>query len=71
VYILKAAIEKTGGNLAPAGLVDAIKTLSYDGICGTYKADANNNMSHTAYIVSFAGGTKSLAARYDDMPSSP
>ena len=70
VMILAAAVKQAGGDLSPSALLSALKSVSYTGVCGTFKADSENNMAHSAYIVSFAGGTKTLVTRYDNMTSS-
>jgi ABC-type branched-subunit amino acid transport system substrate-binding protein len=67
VNLLAAAVQKAGGDLSAAALIGALNSISYTGICGRYKSDAEHDMAHTAYIVSLAGGGKSLVTTYDNM----
>jgi branched-chain amino acid transport system substrate-binding protein len=72
VMLYAKAIAAEGGSLAPADIVKGLEQVSYDGVCGSYKSDAEHNMSHTMYIVQFGQqqGTSSKVAEYDNMPSS-
>ena len=59
---LIAAAAKKAGSTSPAKLNAAIASISYDGICANYKADALNVLQHTANIVKFdAQGKESIA----------
>jgi ABC-type branched-subunit amino acid transport system substrate-binding protein len=72
VMLFAKAIEAEGGSLAQADIVKGLQTVSYDGVCGTYKSDAQQNMAHTMYVVKFgqAQFSSSKAAEYDNMASS-
>ena len=70
--LIAKAVEAEHGSLAPADITKGLETASYAGVCGTYKSDAEHNLSHTMYVVQFgpprAASTK--AAEYDNMASS-
>jgi branched-chain amino acid transport system substrate-binding protein len=69
VHLLKAAVEKAG-TTEPKALAKALADVTYDGICGTYKADANHNMIHNVPVVNFPDGKAALVNNYTDVPSS-
>ena len=59
-----AAVQKAG-SVDPKKLVPAMKALSYDGVCGTYKADAGNGLWHTLDIVTYdSAGTPKIVKTF-------
>jgi hypothetical protein len=61
LYFITKVVQKAG-SVAPAKLIKAIPSVSYDGICTTYKSDALRVLSHAADIVKFdASGNESVA----------
>jgi branched-chain amino acid transport system substrate-binding protein len=50
VKFLQAAAAKAG-SVAPAKLMKAMASLSYDGICASYKADSLHVLQHSADVV--------------------
>jgi branched-chain amino acid transport system substrate-binding protein len=59
---LIAAAAKKAGSVSPAKLNSAIASISYGGICASYKADDLNVLQHTANIVKFdSQGKESIA----------
>jgi branched-chain amino acid transport system substrate-binding protein len=61
LYFITKLVQQTG-SVAPAKLIKAIPSVTYDGICTTYKSDALHVLSHAADIVKFdAAGAESIA----------
>jgi branched-chain amino acid transport system substrate-binding protein len=59
---LIAAAAKKAGSVSPAKLTTAIASISYDGICASYKTDDLNVLQHNANIVKFdSQGKESIA----------
>lgn len=56
VMILAAAIKANGGSLNSAKLVKTIDTMTYDGVCGTYHADAVHELLHQITVISLKNG---------------
>ena len=59
VMLLAAAIKKDGGNLSSSAISKALGSISYNGVCGTYKSDANHEMAHTIQIINVKNGPNS------------
>jgi hypothetical protein len=57
--MLKQAVTQIG-TTDPAKLTAAFESISYEGICGSYKTDANHNMSTTVTVVNFPNGTPTV-----------
>jgi hypothetical protein len=66
LYFVNAAVKKAGGKVDAKSLDKALKTTSYTGVCGTFKANADNDLMTTMYIVSADGGAtnKKVVATY-------
>jgi len=60
---LIAAAAKKAGSVNPAKLNTAIASISYDGICASYKTDDLNVLQHTANIVKFDSQGKESVAK--------
>jgi branched-chain amino acid transport system substrate-binding protein len=60
---LIAAAAKKAGSVSPAKLNSAIASISYDGICASYKADNLNVLQHNANIVKFDSQGKETIAK--------
>ena len=56
VMLLAAAIKKDGGNLSSSAISKALGSISYNGVCGTYKSDVNHEMIHTIQIINVKNG---------------
>jgi branched-chain amino acid transport system substrate-binding protein len=67
-YVFKSAVEKAGGT-DPDKVIDALKQIDQEGVCGPIKTDEHRNMLHTVYILNFPGGNATLAKQYDDVVS--
>jgi hypothetical protein len=67
--IWKAAAEKAK-SFDGKKVATALKKISYDGTCGTEKADKFNNLVHTVTIVHFPNGKTTLAKQETDVASS-
>jgi branched-chain amino acid transport system substrate-binding protein len=59
VMLLAAAIKKDGGNLSSSAISKALGSITYQGVCGTYKSDVNHEMIHTIQIISVKNGPSS------------
>jgi branched-chain amino acid transport system substrate-binding protein len=70
VKLLAAAVKQAGSTDSSA-ITGVLRSISYDGVCGRYKADANQNMWHRVMIVDASGGPsgQKLLKSYDDLPS--
>jgi branched-chain amino acid transport system substrate-binding protein len=44
---------KSAGSTDPDAVAEAMRTLEYDGVCTTYKADAGQGLHHATDIVKF------------------
>jgi hypothetical protein len=60
---LIAAAAKKAGSVSPAKLNSAITSISYNGICASYKADDLNVLQHNANIVKFDSQGKETIAK--------
>ena len=60
---LIAAAAKKAGSVNPAKLNTSIASISYDGICASYKTDDLNVLQHTANIVKFDSQGKESVAK--------
>jgi branched-chain amino acid transport system substrate-binding protein len=59
VMLLAAAIKKDGGNLSSSAISKALGSMTYNGVCGTYKSDVNHEMIHTIQIINVKNGPSS------------
>jgi branched-chain amino acid transport system substrate-binding protein len=66
VKMVAAAVKQAGGNLSPSALVKALSEVTYDGACGTYHSDSENNLFHGVQIIS---GSDTPIATYTNMSS--
>lgn len=62
VQIVAKAVELAGTD-DPGKLTEEISTLSYDGVCGVYKADANNDLYHSDLVIDGSGGNAARRLR--------
>ena len=60
---LIAAAAKKAGSTSPAKLISAIRSITYNGICASYKADDLNVLQHNANIVKFNAQAKESIAK--------
>lgn len=69
-HVLGEAIKKAGSTEAKA-VTAALSTLSYTGVCGTYKSDEQNHLYHSDLVIDGSGGKagRKQLARYDDLTS--
>jgi branched-chain amino acid transport system substrate-binding protein len=71
---LNAAVAKADATFKKADGLSINKALqagvSYTGVCGTYKADGDNDLMRTMYVVSADGGAsnKKILTTYADLP---
>lgn len=68
VMALANAIKADGGDLSAGAINKALSTVSFDGACGPYKADAEHNLFHQTQILK--AGDLTQVAIYSDMASS-
>jgi ABC-type branched-subunit amino acid transport system substrate-binding protein len=68
VNLWKAAAEKAK-SVDAQKVAAAMKKISYDGVCGTEKADANNNMIHSITIAHYPNGVATLAKQETNVTS--
>jgi branched-chain amino acid transport system substrate-binding protein len=68
VYLFKNAVLKAG-SANPAKVAEALKSASFDGVCGPEKADANNNLLHNVPIVKWTGTKPTLVVNQQDVTS--
>ncbi|TDB83583.1 ABC transporter substrate-binding protein [Actinomadura sp. KC216] len=68
--VLAAAIEKAGSS-EPEAVTKALESVQYQGVCGTYKADAENDLYHSDVIIDASGGLagRKLLQKYDNLTS--
>ncbi|TYB42324.1 ABC transporter substrate-binding protein [Actinomadura chibensis] len=68
--VLAAAIEKAGGT-DPKALTKALGAVTHQGVCGTYKADEENDLYHSDVIIDAEGGLtgRKLLKTYDGLTS--
>jgi branched-chain amino acid transport system substrate-binding protein len=71
VNMIASVVKANHGDISPTSIVNGLKTLDYTGVCGQYKTDSENNMGHTAWIVSLKGGPaqKTLITTYPNLAS--
>lgn len=69
VYLLKAAVDKAGST-EPEAIAQALEGISYEGICGPYKADEHHNMIHNVPVVNYPSGKAALVKNFTDVASS-
>ncbi|HEX4219123.1 MAG TPA: ABC transporter substrate-binding protein [Acidimicrobiales bacterium] len=70
VELLGAAIKADGGNLSSSAINKELGTITYNGACGPYHADANHDLMHQVAMVSYANGINpgELAATFHEGP---
>ena len=52
VYLAAEAL-KTAGKLDKKAMADAIRTMTYQGVCDKYKSDAGQGLHHASFIETF------------------
>lgn len=68
VYLAAEAL-KTAGKLDKKALADALRTITYQGVCEKYKADAGQGLHHASYIESFDAAGKPLVVKAVSIPA--
>jgi len=64
VQMFYAAVKKAGST-DPAAVISALRSLDYDGICTTYKADDTNVLNHDSDLIKFdANGGKKIVKHF-------
>jgi branched-chain amino acid transport system substrate-binding protein len=64
VQMFYAAAQKAGST-DRAAIIEALKSLEYNGICTTYKADDTNVLNHSADLIKFdANGKKKIVKHF-------
>ena len=68
--VLAEAIGKAGSS-EPKALTKALGEISYQGVCGAYKSDEENDLYHSDVIIDAAGGLagRKLLKNYDGLTS--
>lgn len=60
VYVVKAALEQTGGNTSGAVMAEAMTKLEYAGVTGTMTWTADGNTSKAASAILYKDGTGTM-----------
>ena len=67
--MLAAEALKTAGKLDKKALADALRTITYQGVCEKYKADAGQGLHHASYIESFDASAKPVIVKPVAIPA--
>lgn len=68
VEMVAQAVKADGGDLGASPLNKALSSITYDGACGQYHADAQHNLFHGVQIVK--ASDSSLVTAYNNLASS-
>jgi len=68
VYLAAEAL-KTAGKLDKKALADALRTITYQGVCDKYKSDAGQGMHHASFIESFDQNGKPVIVKAVVIPA--
>jgi branched-chain amino acid transport system substrate-binding protein len=68
VYLAAEALKKAG-KLDKKALADALRTITYQGACENYKADAGQGLHHASYIESFDAAGKPKIVKAVSIPA--
>jgi branched-chain amino acid transport system substrate-binding protein len=64
VQMFYAAVQQAGST-DPAAVIEALRSLEYNGICTTYKTDDTNVLNHAADLIKFdANGKKRIVKHF-------
>ena len=67
--MLAAEALKTAGKLDKKALADALRTITYQGVCEKYKADAGQGLHHASYVESFDATAKPVIVKPVAIPA--
>jgi branched-chain amino acid transport system substrate-binding protein len=68
IYLVAEAV-KTAGKLDKKAIADALRTITYQGACEKYKADAGQGLHHASYVESFDANAKPTIVKTFAVPA--